>query len=121
MKNYEVFAEMATRKLEGEELKDFLREQADESENLENLIFEYGLDCIANNRVEINCLNNLANIVEHLKDEWVAYIDLCGEDDEINTLPTQKKFIDAAGLLFVLEAEWGFRSRESLRDEESCE
>lgn len=121
MEKYEVFAEMGTRKLEGEELKDLLRKQADESENLENLIFEYGLDCIANNRVKINCLNNLRGIVDHLNDEWTAFVDLCGEEDEINTLPTQKLFFEAAGILFLLETEWGFRSKDSIEDEESCE
>lgn len=118
MENYEIFAEMGTKTLEDEKLKDFLRERADESEGFENMIFEYGLDCIANNRVRINCLNNLSNLVEYLKDEWATFIDICGEEDEICTLPALKRFGEAAGLLLVLEAEWGFRSKKSLEDDD---
>ena len=38
-------------------------------------------------------------LVKHLEKEYAAYVDCCGEDDEINTLPTKRALENARFLL----------------------
>ena len=48
-------------------------------------------------------VTKVRKLVQDLKANYEACLDLCGEDDEVNTLPAKQMYEDAQGILAYLE------------------